>query len=218
MAPTPTTNQEVLVFFALSGEASPFRSWAGTQKSIRIVVTGMGMTQAGEAARKTLETARPTCVLTCGFTGGLNPDLPLNTVVMECDDNFPLQKRMLAGGAFAGRFYCSQVILATSQAKSVLRQKTGADAVDMESEAIRNLCRERSIPSATVRIISDAADQDLPMDFNQFMTRRNTMNYPRLIGSLLRSPGRIPKLLAFQRNLNNSAQLLARFLENTLTR
>ena len=73
--------------------------------------------------------------------------------------------------------------------KPALWQSTGADAVEMESSVIRNICREQKIPSATIRVISDDASQDLPLDFNAMMTPEDRIHYPKLIWAVLSRPG-----------------------------
>ena len=54
----------------------------------------------------------------------------------------------------------------------------------MESEVLRRICQERGIPCATVRAISDAASEDLPLDFNQLMKETDQLDFVKLLGSL----------------------------------
>jgi len=38
------------------------------------------------------------------------------------------------------------------------------------NRVICELCRARAVPCATVRVISDVADEDLPLDFNAVLS------------------------------------------------
>jgi adenosylhomocysteine nucleosidase len=93
--------------------------------------------------------------------------------------------------------------------KSRLREDTQADAVEMESGVIRQLCRNRHLPAATLRAISDAANEDLPLDFNQLLTARQAMHWGRFLLALARKPASIPGLLRLQRHCAIAAQALA---------
>jgi len=103
--------------------------------------------------------------------------------------------------------------MAFQSAQNVERINSLIYAVEMESQIIRAICRAHEIPSATIRVISDAAHENLPVDFNVFMTKKE-LNYGRLILALLGSPSKIPAMLRLQRQ----TQLAARNLAHVLSR
>jgi hypothetical protein len=174
-------------------------------------VTGMGRENAARGSVPALA-LRPEMVLTCGFAGGLDPALPGGTVVFDADPGFPLVDRLTAVGAVPVRFHCADHVAVTVADKAALRASTGADAVEMESSVIRAMCRERGIPSATVRVVSDAADEDLPLDFNALMTPGMDLHFGKLAWRLVRSPGKIPELVRFQKRVAHAADRLAEAL------
>lgn len=201
-----------LVCFAVKEEAAPFQRIALLPSGVRFVVTGMGQRNAVNAVRAALERQTPELVLTCGFAGGLDPALAPGAVVFEEDSNLGLADDLKKLGAKPARFHCAARVAITSAEKRVLREATGADAVEMESGHIRALCRERHIPSATIRVISDTADEDLPLDFNALMTPEDRISNARLAIAVAKSPGKIPQLLAFQKRTAAAAESLARIL------
>ena len=79
----------------------------------------------------------------------------------------------------------------------------------MESETVHQVCRERGIPCATVRVISDTANEDLPLDFNQLSKPDLSLDFGKLIGAVVASPGKIPALLRLQKNCSVAAVKLA---------
>jgi nucleoside phosphorylase len=104
------SKMSTLICFALREEAAPFRKIAAAKSGITILLTGIGRQNAEKSLREflgsapapgaavdasstaandaasfaTREGARaPQLVLTCGFAGGLNPELKLGEVVFE---------------------------------------------------------------------------------------------------------------------------------------
>ena len=239
----------ILVCFALKEEAAPFRKMAagGLRRGhhVSILLTGIGRRNAEKSLREFLNSCRrrgnetqiknnletphvvsydPNLVLTCGFAGGLNPELKLGEVVFEIGRSRGNEtqtkknletpyvvsyEKLLAAGAKPAKFICADRIATTVAEKQKLRAETGADAVEMESEAIHAICRERGISCATVRVILDTASEDLPLDFNAIVKPDWSLDYGKLALTIVKSPGKIGALLQLQKRCRLAAEQLA---------
>jgi adenosylhomocysteine nucleosidase len=184
-----------LICFAVREEVG--RSLLST--GAEVLITGMGRKNAEESLQRRLAAHLPEFVLTCGFAGGLNPQLSGCTVIFAAEEQSGLTPALSALGGVPARFHCAGRVAITAAEKQLLWQTTGADAVEMESEVIRGICRQHHIPSATIRVISDAAQEDLPLDFNALMTARQQINFARLAWQLVKSPATIPRLLELRK-------------------
>ena len=169
----------------------------------------MGPVNAEVSFRAALEAGNPEWVVTGGFTGGLNPALGLSDLIWDADPGFPVMTWLETSGGRRGRFLCRSTIAVTAEAKTALRRETGADAVEMESGVLRDLCHQRGIPSATFRVISDTAATDMPLDFNRVTTPDLRLSPWRLAREILLHPGSIPRLIRFQGETSRAAQRLA---------
>jgi hypothetical protein len=67
-----------------------------------------------------------------------------------------------------------------------------------------------------VRVISDAADEDLPLDFNRLHKPDWSLDYGRLIGALAKSPGKVGALLRFRKRISSAAGRLAATLAKVI--
>jgi adenosylhomocysteine nucleosidase len=201
----------VLVCFAMKEEAGAFETIANGRPGVSILVTGIGRENAERAVRKFLAAQTPARVLSCGFAGALVSGLAIGEVVFETEDA-GLREVLAATGARAVRFFCADRIATTVREKLELRSRTNADAVEMESAAIGGVCREQGLPCATVRVISDTADEDLPLDFNQLSKPDRSLDYGRLALALAKSPGKIGALRRLQKNSQLAAERLAAVL------
>ena len=245
-----------LICFALKEEAAPFRKMAAAAPAASILITGIGCRNAEKSVREFLNSGRsrgnetqtnqnletphvipydPHLVLTCGFAGGLNPELKLGDVIFEIvprssrgdeaqikigNQSAPTHvggyEQLVAAGAKPAKFFCTDRIATTVAEKKKLRAETGADAVEMESAAIHAVCRERGIPCVTVRVISDPAGEDLPLDFNALSKPDMNLDYGKLAWAIARSPGKIGALLKLQKQTRLAAEQLAEVLSGII--
>jgi adenosylhomocysteine nucleosidase len=201
-------SEVTLVCFALKEEAVVFRKMSAGSPQTPILITGIGRRNAENAVQNFLKECSPASVLTCGFAGGLDPALGIGDLVYFTE-NKSWDDRLRTAGARPARFFCADRIATTVAEKRQLRQTSGADAVEMESAVIQDLCRERRIPCATVRVISDTANEDLPLDFNQLARPDMSLDFGKLALALTKSPGKIGALLRLQKQTRLAAEALA---------
>jgi adenosylhomocysteine nucleosidase len=205
---------DFLVCFAVKEEARFFPP--SPHLDCQAWMTGMGRRNAVEGIRRAIALVRPKRVITSGFAGGLNPKLKFGDIVYEQDFDAGFDARLEELGAVPATFHCHRRVAITAAEKSALWKSTGADVVEMESSVIRNICREQKIPSATIRVISDDASQDLPLDFNALMTPEDRINHAKLIWAVVSRPGRIAKLIEFQQQTVAAARRLGAVLGELL--
>ena len=212
MSEQATTPGEILVTFAVKEEMKFFPGGPG----IRRFITGMGRDNADHAIAMAGEQIKPRLVLTCGFAGGLNPVLKSNEIVFSADEDSPLCDTLKKTGGTPVSFFCARRVAITAEEKQRLWRGMGSDAVEMESESIREYCREHQIPSATVRVISDTALEDLPLDFNTLMSPAQKIHYGKLTWALVRAPFKLAELLSFQQKTIDAAKSLGAFLTKVI--
>ena len=207
-----TSEEPVLVCFAVKEEASDFTRLADSRPGVRILLTGMGRRNAERTIAAALEEGRPRLVITAGFAGALLPELTRGEVVFDVDKETVLEAGLRSAGARSVRFLCAERVVTTVEEKRSLRAASGAEAVEMESGFIQSLCRKEGVPAGTVRVILDTADEDLVLDFNQLMTADQRIDGPKLALAVLKAPWKIPALLAFQKQSAQAAKRLGETL------
>lgn len=198
--------------FALEIEADPFAARVcdattlrgpllsfheGTIAGRRVtwVVSGAGIVAAGRAATALLEGHSPALLVSAGFAGGLDPALARGAVVLATGTvrggapRFPLARlaSLLPAASTDVDIVTVDSIVATIAAKRDLRAATGAAIVDMETHAVAAAAAK--IPCASVRIVSDAAGDELPADIARLVTPQSAF---RRAGAALAAIGRKP--------------------------
>jgi adenosylhomocysteine nucleosidase len=207
-------DQGILVCFAVREEAEHLLCGASPQP--KVIITGIGGENARRSLLEALESFTPRLVLTCGYAGGLNPQLRCGDILFDAEADSDLTRRLINLGARPGTFYCANRIAVFAAEKCALRTETQADAIEMESGVIRLLCRERGIAAATIRVISDDAVSDLPLDFNQLSRPDGSISYRKLAAAVARAPGAILRLMRFRRELGACSTKLAATLNDLL--
>ena len=135
-------------------------------------------------------------ILSIGFCGALDPALRVGDIVAS------------------GRILTTDRVAVTAGEKSSLRAQTGAVAVEMEAAAVEAKAREWGVAFRSVKVVSDIAADDLPLDFNQYRDREGRFSRGRIALAALARPRAIPGLLRLDRNCRAAAEILGEFLAN----
>jgi len=86
-------------------------------------------------------------------------------------------------------------------------------AVDMESFAVAEVCRERGAAFLGIRIINDATADELPPDVERLVAQKTqAARLGAALGAIWRRPSSLKDMLGLQRRAIEDADRLARVL------
>jgi len=183
-------------------------------REIVVFYTGMGFERTRERLPRLFESHCVEWVMSAGYAGGLDPALPAGALVLAENGSDPKllasARSILKERACTGLLATSTQMQETREAKARLAKATGAIAVDMETEAIARECRDRGVPLLSLRVISDAAGEELPVPFSVCFDA--VQERPR-IGALLLflacRPWRVRRFVKFARTAGRARKRLA---------
>jgi nucleoside phosphorylase len=232
---------KVLITFALANEFAPWRklrrfkrvsvdAWDLTYVArigdcdVRVVLTGAGQF----ASQRALDRAHafdddPDFCIASGLSGALRPAyvpgrvLVARTVgdvkgarVIRCDADL-ISRAEASGAKIVDQFLVTEQVVSTAAEKRIMGDS--GDAVDMESLYVLEAAAHRGIRSVAIRAISDSADLNLPLDFDRVFDARGAVSIPKVIGQVVRRPGRIAGLIRLANESERAAANLAECLD-----
>jgi adenosylhomocysteine nucleosidase len=232
----------VLVTFALDAEFAPWRKLRRFEKlmredldcyssqigetQIRVILTGIGGKKAWVEATRVLWDGDIDVCISSGLAGALKPEHKPGEVLAAESIYAADWKKIVAGNSalldvavrcgakLAKCFYSADHLVLRSEEKRSLGLK--ADAVEMESGEILYEASVFGAKGIAIRAISDAAEEDLPLDFSRATTESGDLSITRVIGQAALNPGAVPSLIRFGQQSRLAAEKLAAFLDRYL--
>ena len=200
----------------------------GEGDAIRVaaVQTGIGFARARRATEALIDAHTPSWVVSCGFSGALDRDLKVGNIVtateivdthgneVSLDVNMPEDRE---AGCFVGKILTADEMVREVAQKVILGEQTGALAVDMESLAVAQVCRERKTPFMAVRVISDDMSADLPPEVLSVMGSTGTVRFGAAIGAVWKRPESVKQMWHLRSTAARAAENLASFLDGVVT-
>ncbi len=133
---------------------------------IRLCLSGMVPAVAKQRVTRFLDADKLEVMICCGLAGALRADIEVGDLIVQSADpsmiqcaEAALKQRDIA--YHVGPLVTVATPVLTPSARRELAATSGAIAVDMESQTIAALCRERGIPCLAMKGVSDSLDDDL---------------------------------------------------------
>lgn len=183
---------------ALIEKAAGYEFYINEMNGKRIVnvCCGIGKVNAALCAQNLIDKYQADCILNAGIAGGMNPEVKVCDIVVADNvlyhdltlrflENYPpykscyecapaLIKKAVAACAvcgtksFVGRIVSGEAFISDAEVKARIQNEFSPHAVDMESAGIGHCAYRNGIPFVSIRCISDNADDEGEMSFDQF--------------------------------------------------
>ncbi len=133
---------------------------------IRLCLSGMVPAVAEERVNRFLDSDKLDLMLCCGLAGALRPDIDVGELIVQSAEPALVESAEAALERRGIPYHVGPLVtvatpVLTPSARRELAATSGAIAVDMESQTIAALCRERGIPCLAMKGVSDNLDDDL---------------------------------------------------------
>jgi adenosylhomocysteine nucleosidase len=192
---------------------------------VTVLLTGIGGGSASKAILSIPLELHDVCI-SSGLAGSLDTALQPGDVVVAratetldrsgkaASDPNLVDLAVASGAKPVNVSLTSDKIIATADAKEDLSRL--GSIVEMETTHILAAAMQRHVPCMAVRAISDAANEDLPVDFARILDSHGHLKMGGLLKEVGLSPYRIPLLVQFGRQSRAATKSLADFLDRCI--
>lgn len=228
-----TNNPSFGLIAALRGEVGPFlrrstqvRRFRGSISTWRFhledyygvaVESGMGAKAARQATLALIDTYSPGCIISLGFGGAINPDIPPGAVVLGqeywdynlVDEtlqalatippalplkelvNFLQQANITA---YSGALVSTSEIISKSDDSSPLLHLPNP-VLDLETAAVARVAGEKKLPFLGIRAITDTGEEEIADFLRAQICTHQEVRIGETLAAVLKKPIRLPYLI-----------------------
>ena len=191
-------------------------------KSVAVIHTGVGRKICAQRMDIILRRERFEYLISAGFAGALEKELRIGNLLIAENFSSPQLLRspgldLADDGIFLGKLRTVSGVIDSNAEREQLAAKTGAAAVDMETEVIADACAELDLPFLSLRAISDTASEPFPAPAHVlFNVEKQKTDFARLAFYLVTHPGAFSRLNAFRERVAVARKALADTLDTIL--
>jgi nucleoside phosphorylase len=191
-------------------------------QSVAVMHTGVGERSCCAQIEPFLRRQQFKYLISAGFAGAVEKELQVGHLLLAENFSSPelLQSPHLdlgGEGLFLGKLVTVPEIVDSISERNRLAAKSGAAAVDMETEFIAAACAERGLPMLSLRAISDTRSAPFPAPpAVLFDLPKQRTDFARLAFYLLSHPAAFGRLNAFRQQIAVARRSLTTTLDKIL--
>lgn len=186
--------------------------WKGRPVVLAANGPGPGLARTAATAAEEVEETGVEAYISTGYCGALDKTLTVADIFVATSVNgLPVALPGNLGSFRTGPLVSIDRVAGTVEEKAELG-KSGAMAVEMEAAAVAGSASFHSVPFYCVRVVSDRADEDMPLNFNEFRLPDGHFSRRRIALETLKRPALIPALMKFRRSTSQASNVLGEFL------
>ncbi len=245
-APEPLPPIDVVVVFALSVESGGLfdllkervttRCHSHTEhrgqlsgRQVLVVESGVGQEAASAVTTDVIGLYQPNWVISAGFAGALQPTLRRGHILMAEEVVDVAGKKLSIGltvdrasieaspALHVGRLLTVDQLIRTRDQKEQLGDEHAALACDMETLAVGQACQRAGTKFMSVRIISDALDDELPKEIESMLSQDTLVGkLGAATGAIFHRPSSVKDMWKLKEDALKATDRLARFLTGVI--
>ncbi len=168
----------------------------GLWKGRRVVLAANG--PGPRLARKAVEAVgRVGAWVSTGYCGALDASLSVGDILVATAVNDWIATVPECPPRFrTGRILSEDRVVGTAREKRELAG-TGAAGVEMEAAAVAAAAHEQGLPFYCIRVVTDGANEDMPMDFNRYRGAEGRFSRSRIALAAALRPRTLAALIRF---------------------
>ncbi len=186
-------------------------------QEVLLLANGAGRRRAAEAV-DAAKPWRPDAIVSTGFCGGLDRELPVACIVIAtaiASDQGAYTAAPGPQGASGGHcgLVCSIDHVARTAGEKRQLRETGACAVEMEAAGVAERAQSLTVPFFCVRAVTDLADETMANDFNSALRPDGHFDTMIILRGTLRRPMvRLPELFRLCQRSMRATRALGDFI------
>lgn len=191
-------------------------------KLVAVIHTGVGKMICRQRMEVIFRREKFDWLISAGFAGALEPELRVGHLLIAENYSSPkllatCQRELTTEEVFLGKLATVPRMIESITQRETLNKRTGAAAVDMETETIAEICQAHDVPMLSVRAISDASLEPFPAPAHVlFDLAKQKTDFVRLGSYLLRHPSALARLNAFRQRIGVARNVLTNALDKIL--
>ena len=202
-----------------------FRGGRYDEVRVAIVESGVGFERARRATQALIDAHTPPWIVSAGFAGALDSEIKAGDIVMANSladthgNELSIDLNLSAAGQkglHVGRIVTVDQVVRTIAAKQTLQARFGGIAVDMESLAVAQVCRETGTRFLAVRAITDDLSADLPPEILSLVGSTGTARLGAAVAAAWKRKGSIKEMWRLRESAHAAAGRLADFLDGVI--